>query len=216
MRHAREEYGEPGSRRLRDRRRKYARRLRRLEPFRGHGQLVEIGCREGLFLDVAASSGWDVRGIEPEAETADLARERYDLDVHTGYLADAELPSASVDIVYLCEVIEHVDSPVPLFREVRRVLRPGGVVFCKTGNARSFSARWSGAKWSYYGYASQGHVSYFNPETARRLVETAGLELHSLRTWGIEMPNGLRRRLLGLYVRLTGQGGHMEWLARRI
>jgi SAM-dependent methyltransferase len=43
-------------------------------------------------------------------------------------------PDASFDLVFCDNVLEHLPDPVAVFREVRRVLRPGGLFLAKTPN----------------------------------------------------------------------------------
>ncbi len=43
-------------------------------------------------------------------------------------------PDASFDVVVSDNVFEHLDNPLAVFREVHRVLRPGGVLLAKTPN----------------------------------------------------------------------------------
>jgi SAM-dependent methyltransferase len=43
-----------------------------------------------------------------------------------------DLPEASADVVVCFSVLEHVDDPEQAVRELRRILRPGGVVFAST------------------------------------------------------------------------------------
>lgn len=54
----------------------------------------------------------------------------------------ANLPKDSFDVVVLAEVLEHLAfNPVPLWQEIRRVTRPGGLVVVTTPNYYSFSTR---------------------------------------------------------------------------
>lgn len=41
---------------------------------------------------------------------------------------------SSFDIAYACNVIEHLEDPLEVFKEAYRVLRPGGCFFVKTPN----------------------------------------------------------------------------------
>lgn len=54
-------------------------------------------------------------------------------------------PDASFDLVSANMLVEHLDDPVTQFREIHRVLAPGGVFVCHTPNARGYPAlagRW--------------------------------------------------------------------------
>jgi ubiquinone/menaquinone biosynthesis C-methylase UbiE len=47
---------------------------------------------------------------------------------------------ASFNLVYSCNVLEHVADPVPIFQEIRRVLKPGGIFLSKTSNKNHYVA----------------------------------------------------------------------------
>jgi len=102
-------------------------------------RLLDVGCGGGLLSEAFASMGCDVTGVDRSAPTLAAARahaERSGLAIR--YLegsADA-LPfeSQSFDIVCCCDVLEHVDDPGMVVREISRVLRPGGVFFFDTLN----------------------------------------------------------------------------------
>jgi 2-polyprenyl-3-methyl-5-hydroxy-6-metoxy-1,4-benzoquinol methylase len=51
------------------------------------------------------------------------------------------LESASADAIVTLEVIEHVENPRHFFREIARVLKPGGRMFLTTPNQLSLASR---------------------------------------------------------------------------
>lgn len=60
------------------------------------------------------------------------------------------LADASVDLVVCDFVFEHLEDPAAFFRELRRVLRPGGRLCARTTNRRSYVsllARWLPQRW---------------------------------------------------------------------
>lgn len=92
--------------------------------------------REGaLLLDVAPQ---EHEGAAPYFEKSHI--ETLDIDPDSGarYIADicssneSNIPAERFDFVVCTEVLEHTLQPFEAVREIRRVLRPGGLVFVST------------------------------------------------------------------------------------
>ena len=113
----------------------YRQELAVLAGLRPRGRLLDVGTHCGFFLRMARGMGWELEGVEP-SPAAELAQEFFGLRVHRGHLEELALPAERFDIVTLIDVIEHLDRPLPLLREAHRVLKPDGLVFIKTPNAR--------------------------------------------------------------------------------
>ena len=103
--------------------------LRRARP----GRLLDVGCGEGGFLEIARARGFDVTGLDLDAGNVAAARRR-GLPVEHALLVDAagELPPAlrgqSYDWVTAFDVLEHQSDPLAFLRAARRLLAPGGAV----------------------------------------------------------------------------------------
>jgi 2-polyprenyl-3-methyl-5-hydroxy-6-metoxy-1,4-benzoquinol methylase len=63
-----------------------------------------------------------------------LAREKFGLNVTTGYLDEARFPTRFFDVVTMLDVIEHVTDPLNLLCEVHRILKNDGILLIKTPN----------------------------------------------------------------------------------
>jgi SAM-dependent methyltransferase len=104
--------------------------------FAEENDVLDIACGEGygsfLLGDVAKS----VIGVDMSPEVVDHARARYGdckrLSFSVGTCSNIPLDTASVDLVVSFETLEHHDEHLEMFREVKRVLRPGGTLIIST------------------------------------------------------------------------------------
>ena len=86
------------------------------------GRALDIGCGIGGALVKLRDDGWEVLGVEPDEAMADVARERFDLDVTTGMFDEDVLAGTDVDLAYSCHVWEHLADPVATSRAAHGVL----------------------------------------------------------------------------------------------
>jgi SAM-dependent methyltransferase len=151
----------------------------------GAGRLLDVGCATGALLEEARAEGFEVMGVELGLASSTYARERLGLPVLTGDFLEARLPEASFDVVTLYEVIEHLLDPLAILREVRRVLRPGGLLALSTPNRASLTGRALGSRWWPINCPEE-HIHLFTPGTVREVLRRAGLEVADLRTSGLD------------------------------
>lgn len=167
------------------------------------GALLDVGCGFGAFLEAAAFVGWRVCGVEVASAPAFIAGRRH--DVFYGSLSDASYEPNSFDVVRLNNVIEHVLSPRALVCDIRRVLRPGGLLAISTPNIESFTAALQGVGWRYV----QGghHIYLFGLRTIGKLLEAEGFKILSISTPGIRLidKDGSRETRPFFLRKLTGR-----------
>jgi SAM-dependent methyltransferase/GNAT superfamily N-acetyltransferase len=105
--------------------------------FRDHATFLDLGSGPGVTSIMMAQTFPRSRvfGVEPEAMLRQRAAERaaeHGLEDRVTFIdglgQSIPLPDDSVDFCYARFVLQHIPDPVPVFRELRRVTRPGGVV----------------------------------------------------------------------------------------
>lgn len=135
-------------------------------------RVLEVGCGNGDFLLEARDAGFDIQGVDvSESAVAIANRILGEGTARAGRLEDLNMAEGSLDIVVLADVIEHVRDPAHLMNRVRRILKPGGVVFVATPSLDSLSARLMGRFWVEY---KLEHLFYFDQRTISRLLVQAG------------------------------------------
>jgi ubiquinone/menaquinone biosynthesis C-methylase UbiE len=105
--------------------------------------VLDIACGEGFGCAMMAESATRVYGVDIDPESVAYASKTYGregrTEFHVGSCDAIPLPDASVDIVTSFETLEHHDKHEEMMREVRRVLRPGGLLFISSPNKKVYS-----------------------------------------------------------------------------
>ncbi len=103
--------------------------LREIDPTK---ELLDLGAGAGIVPEMAFKGlARRVCGVDPDPRVV----ENPHLDEgREGFGESIPYPDASFDVVVSDNVLEHLDNPVEVFSEVRRVLKPGGVFLAKTPN----------------------------------------------------------------------------------
>lgn len=153
---------------------------RAVERVKQEGQLLDVGCATGNFLDrMRRRGGWRVYGVEVHEEAARYAQERFGLEVFQGELEGARYAARSFDVVTLWNVLEHLHSPLDTLGEIRRLLKDDGVLILTVPNVESLDARLFGECW--IGLDPPRHLYGFSARTLDRLLRKAGLATHETR-----------------------------------
>ncbi len=105
------------------------------------GDVLDIGCSQGIASILCARRGLNVVGIDIQADRIEYARRRAGGRTR-GRAREARLPArrrrrarlsdASFDTVLMGEIVEHSEDASPLLAEAARVLRPQGLLVLTT------------------------------------------------------------------------------------
>jgi SAM-dependent methyltransferase len=105
-------------------------------------RILDLGCANGATTVYCTMFGARCIGVDLSAKAVKQGNEylrRTNRNRGTLLLANAGVlpfPDASFDKVVTCDLVEHIDAATKLqvFKEARRVLRPGGCLVVKTPN----------------------------------------------------------------------------------
>lgn len=100
--------------------------------------ILDAGCGTGYGLEIMAAAGAGaITGVDIDEDAVAEARsrgERCGASVFQGDLQALELPDDEFDVAVCFETIEHLDSPERGLAELRRVVRPGGMIVVSSPN----------------------------------------------------------------------------------
>jgi SAM-dependent methyltransferase len=188
-------------------------RVRFVRRFISSGRLLEVGAAAGDFLAEAEGAGFSGLGIEPSDAVARIGRERFGLDIRTGFLEEMELPPRSFDAACAWHVIEHLAEPAAPLAAIRSALAPRGLLFAEVPNVASVRAAVEGTAWGPLDL--DHHVGHYTPDSMRGLLERTGFAVVTVFTVSPAVYRRPLRRLVSygkqaLILRGSPFGGHPE------
>lgn len=199
------------------------------------GRFLDIGCGRGEFLLAAREEGWEYEGIDASSAFIEWGRKHLGVESRHVVLEDAQFPDDHFDAITMGGLLEHLYDPNQTMTEVRRILRPGGLLWFDVPNesglymrAGNLYMKCLGRDWcvnlapTFPPY----HVQGFNPASLRALLARVGLDIVKLKVEGTLWPftgqPSLRKSLEYRVAQVvtwvgnkTGTGSYMEAVVRK-
>ena len=162
------------------------------------GRLLDVGTGYGFFLALMQSRGWEVMGLEVSPAGADYGRKQWGLSILPQPWGETSFHEGEFDVVTAFYVVEHLPDPVAFFREVNRILRPGGIILVRYPHTTPIKDILSLLRIKNDLYHLPFHLSDFSPRTMRRALEQTGFTKIETAIGGFTVPANLKGRLAGL------------------
>lgn len=165
--------------------------LRLIHRYKPSGNFLDIGTNMGFFLRNALKyKGWNLYGVEPSASLSNMANKYFGLNVKTAFLENAGFEDNFFDVITMTDVFEHLTEPKQVLNEVRRVLKPDGILFIKVPNAlfnvlKLRVLKLFGRLKDYDIFDSYEHVVHYSHSTLKKMIEGQGFKVMKI---GIGMP----------------------------
>jgi ubiquinone/menaquinone biosynthesis C-methylase UbiE len=157
----------------------------------GPGRVLDIGAGPGVMTADLCARGYEVYALDASLEMLRESQHRMGAGpgkVHLieGCLPDLPFGSETFDAALCVGVLAYLDNPIVGLREIRRVVRPGGVVIlqvsnalCPTGRLHSVLRRWYRRAGEAFGRPAYPHLEIrlrqFRPGPLWRSLESVAL-----------------------------------------
>ena len=141
---------------------------------RGAGKTLDIGCGSSVILQ----SINDVVGLDVLHNKLRYMR-RYDVPLVRGSIFALPVADATFDCVVCSQVIEHIPYDETIFSELRRVLRPGGLLILGTPDYATIGWRTIEPLYGFFapgGYKDE-HITHYTREGLVALCREWGFTL---------------------------------------
>jgi 2-polyprenyl-6-hydroxyphenyl methylase/3-demethylubiquinone-9 3-methyltransferase len=105
---------------------------------------LEIGCGGGILSEEIARMGFNTTGIDPSEQSLKIAIKHasdnlLNIKYEKGTGEKLQFQNSTFDVVFCCDVLEHVRDLPEVISEISRVLKNGGIFIYDTFNRTYFS-----------------------------------------------------------------------------
>lgn len=146
--------------------------------FINKGNLLDVGCNGGFFLDKFSNS-FVKYGTEVDKQSVDYAKNNYPFfsdNIFLTNLLNSNFNNNYFDLITMRGVIEHVPDPENHIKKVSDLLNTNGFFFiCATPNGTSLCANMFRERWSLF-HPIQ-HLWHYSPENLEILCLKFSLKL---------------------------------------
>ncbi|KKU10549.1 MAG: Methyltransferase type 11 [Candidatus Woesebacteria bacterium GW2011_GWB1_45_5] len=135
------------------------------------GRVLDIGCSNGVFLDLF--KGWETWGVEPSGSGETAKKKGH--KIIKNYFEKADLPKNYFDLVIMNHTLEHLDNLVEVLRKARSLLKKGGIILIDVPNAGGIGAKLLGKNWPYL--LPEEHKHQFTKESLLEVLKDSGFKI---------------------------------------
>jgi SAM-dependent methyltransferase len=146
------------------------REIERLRPAAGWGNVLDVGCGDGLFFGQLSRFG-DVWGVESD-ESLVPPDSPHRARIHVGPFETGFNSGRRFGLIVMLDVLEHLRDPVAALAQARRLLQPEGRLLI---TVPAFPLLWT-----HHDDLNQHFVRYRKPSLAA-VAKAAGLKVLSSR-----------------------------------
>ena len=130
------------------------------------GNILDIGCGAGHFLNTIKENGWNVKGVDASQKARELVKNQFDINVITpeNWLDSEE----TYDVITCWHSLEHVHEPWGYLEKIKSQLKPDGVLIVALPNYESTDGNKYGADWA--AYDTPRHLYHFTPTSMEKMM----------------------------------------------
>jgi 2-polyprenyl-3-methyl-5-hydroxy-6-metoxy-1,4-benzoquinol methylase len=183
--------------------------LASIKKYKPNGSLLDVGCANGCFLDLAKND-FQVAGIEPQKKFYEMCTSK-GLNVFNGIFPDSLDASQAYDIITFNDVLEHIPNAAGIIRACAKHLKDDGIVVInipssngviyKASKVLSFFGinQYFNRMWQKETYTP--HIHYFNKKNLVRILENekfSTIEVGNLNTLAVRNIKELYNRVVNV------------------
>jgi len=135
--------------------------------------VLDIACGDGYGSNLLAKNSLKVIGVDIKESVIVEAKKKYirsNLSFLQGSTSNIPLTDSSVDVVVSFETIEHHDEHEQMMKEIKRVLKPAGLLIISSPDKKNYSEEAN--------YTNPYHIKELYFEEFKQLIHTFFTNYH--------------------------------------
>lgn len=156
--------------------------------YKTRGTVLDIGGGSGNFLD-HFSTCWTRYYVDPSPSAVGTLNK--DIKIFNKYLEECHFDTELFDVIILRNVLEHISNPIPLIKEIWRIIKKEGILFIRIPNINSVDYKLFREYW--YVVQDPGHIAFYSPDTITKLMSSMNFNTLHLSTTSFSAPLSLFR-----------------------
>jgi SAM-dependent methyltransferase len=134
------------------------------------GKVLDVGSGTGELLTALKNEGWNVKGIEPNKAAKQTALDKGISHEHSL----GEVEKNSLDLVVFWHSLEHLYDLNNTLNEVKKILKPTGILMVACPNHESWDAKYYGNFWAAWDVPR--HLSHFSSKSLNIILKPQGFK----------------------------------------
>ena len=171
--------------------------------------VLDVGCAQGMLGHMLRDAGITLDGVEYNPAWAEMARPHY-RNVWAGTVEAAPLPTNEYRTIVCGDVLEHTPDPVAVLKRLREAATPDAAYVISVPNIAHLAVRGMLLLGKFpkmeRGPLDKTHLQFFTRDTARAMLEQAGLRVERTTCTGVPLDevwkDGQRGALYKVFTKL--------------
>jgi len=133
--------------------------------------ILDYGCGVGDFLKKMRLEKWEAQGYEPNVNAKEILKKKGIITIN----GIDSVEKNSVDVITLWHVLEHIENPLEIIKELKDKLKENGFLIIAVPNFNAYDAKYYKTFWAAYDVPR--HLYHFQKKSLQIIAEKLNLTL---------------------------------------
>ncbi|WP_299119368.1 class I SAM-dependent methyltransferase [uncultured Tenacibaculum sp.] len=136
--------------------------------------ILDVGAGTGDFLKVCKENNWEIKGVEPSDKARKIAEEK-SIKLREEI---TEIKNTTFDVITLWHVLEHIPNLVEYTNQLKKLLKPNGVLIIAVPNYKSYDANYYKEFWAAYDVPR--HLWHFSKNSIQKIFSNVNMNIEKI------------------------------------